>query len=257
MDPLEPIVMPVSELIPYPDNPKLHDDEQVALLAGRISEEGFNQPIVVDKNNVIIKGHGRRLACLKLKLETVPVYKLGNLTAAQVKASRLADNAITERAGYDKDKLTNELEGLKEFNIKLGEIGFDDPFLKDQGITFDDPTEGENNYTRKVESPVYEIKGEKPDPHELYDTTKAQELVKKITEAEVPEEVKTFLNFAAARHNVFNYRKIAEYYAHAPKEVQTLMEDSALIIIDFDKAIENGFVKLTENLSEAYANDKE
>jgi hypothetical protein len=82
-------------------------------------------------------------------------------------------------------------------------------------------------------------------------------LIEKIHAAELPHEIETFLEFAAQRHTVFSYEKIAEYYAHAPKEVQELMEDSALVIIDFKKAIEHGFVQLTKDLAEAYSDDEQ
>ena len=60
---------------------------------------------------------------------------------------------------------------------------------------------------------------------------------------------------AAYRHVVFNYRAIAEYYAHAKADLQEAMEDSALVIVDFNKAIENGFVALTNEILEQYEND--
>ena len=71
----------------------------------------------------------------------------------------------------------------------------------------------------------------------------------------MPAEVKSFLTAAAARHTVFRYDKIAEYYAHAPAEVQRLMETSALVIIDFDQAIELGFVKMTKDIAEVFDAD--
>jgi hypothetical protein len=70
-------------------------------------------------------------------------------------------------------------------------------------------------------------------------TDKYDELVDKIKSADIPEEVKDFLLKASTRHIQFNYKKIAEYYSNAPKEVQELFEDNALVIIDFDKAIED------------------
>ena len=69
------------------------------------------------------------------------------------------------------------------------------------------------------------------------------------------EEVRDFLQYAATRHVVFNYQNIAEFYAHADKETQELMERSALVIIDFDKAIENGFVEMSKDISKLYEID--
>jgi hypothetical protein len=78
-----------------------------------------------------------------------------------------------------------------------------------------------------------------------------------IKESKLPEKEKQFLMAAASRHIVFNYSKIANFYAHSSKECQELMEDSALVIIDFNKAIENGFVKLSEELNEMFDIDED
>lgn len=110
----------------------------------------------------------------------------------------------------------------------------------------------DGKYTKKVQSPVYEIKGDKPHVLELYDKTKSDRMISRINRAEIPEDIRKFLTLAAGRHTVFNYDRIAEYYAHAPKEVQSLMEESALIIIDFKKAIQLGYVKLSEDIVQEY-----
>lgn len=91
--------------------------------------------------------------------------------------------------------------------------------------------------------------GENPELEDLYDTEKADELSKEIDEADIPKKVKTFLKVAATRHVVFNFRNIAEYYAHADEKVQRLMERSALVIIDFEDAIKNGFVIVSEKMA--------
>lgn len=83
------------------------------------------------------------------------------------------------------------------------------------------------------------------------------ELISEINALRLPKEVKDFLTHAAGRHTVFNYERIADYYAHSDKQVQDLMEKSALVIIDFDKAIENGFVKMTRDLAESYKMEQE
>jgi len=92
---------------------------------------------------------------------------------------------------------------------------------------------------------------------ELYDTRKRDELISEINALRLPKEVKDFLTHAAGRHTVFNYERIADYYAHSDKQVQDLMEKSALVFIDFDKAIENGFVKMTRDLAESYKMEQE
>ena len=100
----------------------------------------------------------------------------------------------------------------------------------------------------KVEAPIYTPKGERPAVSDLTDRTKAEQLCAEIQQAALPDDVKTFLLQAAQRHVVYNFRNIAEFYCHATAGVQHLMERSGLIIIDFDKAIQNGFVHMTERL---------
>ena len=75
---------------------------------------------------------------------------------------------------------------------------------------------------------------------ELYNIEKTKQLTESIENSKIDEEIKTFLRLAATRHTVFDYGKIAEYYCHAPKDVQRLMEDSALVIVDFKDAIRGG-----------------
>jgi hypothetical protein len=98
---------------------------------------------------------------------------------------------------------------------------------------------------------MYEPKGEKPEINELFNTQKCDELLSAIETSKASEQVKSFLRQAARRHVVFDYGKIAEFYCHADKETQDLMENSALIIIDFQKALQNGYVKLKEGILEA------
>lgn len=110
----------------------------------------------------------------------------------------------------------------------------------------------ENPYTRKVESPIYQPGESCPLINELYNTEKTDQLIKSINDSNIPKDIKAFLLKAAERHTVFNYDKVADYYAHANEDVKKLMEDSALVIIDFNKAIELGYVKLSEEIKEQY-----
>lgn len=106
----------------------------------------------------------------------------------------------------------------------------------------------DKKYSTKVDIPQYLPSSIKPNLWELYDKTKYIELARNIARSNVPEDVKDFLMFAATRHIVFNYAKIADYYAHAEPEIQRLMEQSALVIIDVDDAIANGYVRLSKNI---------
>lgn len=136
----------------------------------------------------------------------------------------------------------------------------------DIGPTSDDiPAEGDDNeagddednpYTAKTAAPVYEPTGEKPKVSDLFVIDRTNALLADIDASRVPEEVKHFLRAAAYRHTIFNFEEVANFYAHSDAECQRLMEDSALVIIDFDKAVEGGYARLSGQLSEIYADEK-
>jgi hypothetical protein len=109
-----------------------------------------------------------------------------------------------------------------------------------------------DKYNMGIGSPVYGTKNLKPPIEFLCSDHKAKKLIEKIKQSSVSEEEKKFLINAAFRHLVFNYEKIADYYAHASKEMQELIEESALIIIDFDQAIELGYIKICEDIRKQY-----
>ena len=117
---------------------------------------------------------------------------------------------------------------------------------------FGETSTGEKKYTKKIEAPIYEPKNKKPYIYELCDKSKTHRLMREIEASSLDYEEKKFLIDAARRHNVFNYEKIADYYAHSSKEMQELMEKSALVIIDFEKAIQLGYVKLSEDIKKQY-----
>ena len=121
-----------SELIPYGKNAKKHPAEQVKLIANSIREFGFQQPIVVDSNNVVIIGHGRLLAAKRLKLAEVPVVKVENLSEDQIKALRLADNKVAE-SEWNMDLAIDEIKGI---DLDMSDFGFD--------LNFDDDAENED-----------------------------------------------------------------------------------------------------------------
>jgi hypothetical protein len=110
-------VWDIARLVPYELNSKIHDDAQVAKIRKSIDEFGWTQPIVVDKDGVIIAGHGRRLAGLSRGDRKVPVWVRDDLTPAQVRALRLADNRVAI-GNIDTDLLQQELATL-DFSMDL------------------------------------------------------------------------------------------------------------------------------------------
>ena len=117
----------IDKLIPYHNNPRKNQD--IDKVASSINEYGFQQPIVVDKNMVVIVGHTRLLGAQKLGLKKVPVV-IADLSEAKAKAYRIADNRISEDAGWDYDLLKLEIDALKEINFNIEELGFEEQELE-------------------------------------------------------------------------------------------------------------------------------
>lgn len=127
---------------PYDKNPR-KNKAAVDYVANSIKEFGFQQPIVVDKDMVVIAGHTRLKAAKKLKLKEVPVVIADNLTEEQVKAYRLADNKTAEKAEWDFDLLTDELLSLQELDFDMEQFGFDFDFSEDEEAVEDDNWEAD------------------------------------------------------------------------------------------------------------------
>ena len=242
----------VGDLTPYARNARTHSDEQVAQIAASIKEFGWTNPILVDADGVIIAGHGRTMAAQRLGMKEVPCLRLSHLTEAQKRAYVIADNKLALNAGWDGEMLSVEFSDLEEMGFDLDLTGFD---AAEIDALFDLPDSElekglSENYSRKIEAPIYEITGSCPSVSQMMDRTKTEKLQEEIRRADLPDDIRSFLNFAAERHTVFNFRNIAEFYAHADADTQDLMERSALVIIDFDRAIEEGFITLAQGMME-------
>lgn len=119
----------VSLLIPYSNNSRTHDDEQVVQIAESIREFGFTSPILIDADNNIVAGHGRLLAAQKLDIDTVPCIRLNDLTDAQRKAYVIADNKLALNAGWDNEILKFEIENLQALDFDINLLGFNEKEL--------------------------------------------------------------------------------------------------------------------------------
>lgn len=155
---------------------------------------------------------------------------------------RLVDNKTAEFAEWDIEKLQEELSYL-DFNDYDFGFGFDDDLQEME--------DGENSYSQKTEIPQYEPTGNVVTVEMMVDSEKANGLIAEIEQADgITQEEKDFLIKAAHRHDVFNYKNIADYYSNASAECQSLMEKSGLVIIDIGDAIKNGYAKLMDDLVE-------
>lgn len=244
----EIVTLKLSEIIPYERNPR-KNDAAVEDLAESIRQCGYRARIIVDENNVILAGHTRLKALQLLGWKEAEVQRELDMPDEMKRKYRLLDNKISEKSTWDFELLEWELEDL---NFEGYDFGFELQDLDD----IDEPQE-DDKYTDVVNIPQYEPKGECPKISEMLDVTKYNELIAQIEESELPEEVATFLKHAAARHIGFNYKTIADFYAHQDKEIQELMENSALVIIDVDNAIKNGYTQLTKRLDEIEESDDE
>ena len=114
----------LTDLIPYVNNARTHSEEQITQIASSIKEFGFTNPVLIDKDNGIIAGHGRVSAALHLGMESVPTICLESLTKPQIKAYILADNRLAENAGWDMDLVSIELKELQDLDIDIDLTGF-------------------------------------------------------------------------------------------------------------------------------------
>lgn len=240
----------IEDLIPYARNSRTHSDAQIAQIAASIKEFGWRNPVLVDGDNGIVAGHGRVLAARKLGINEIPTIDASDMTDIQKRMYVIADNKLALNADWDDEILALELEELESLGADIELLGFDDDELDE----IQEPeNDGDEPYTKKVEAPIYEPSETEPPIVELYDDTKTLDLIDRIEKSNAPEKIKAFLKLAAHRHTVFNYKYIADYYSHADAETQTLFEDSALVIIDFNRAVEEDYVKLAKGLFDKYS----
>lgn len=124
-------MIPVDKLVPYVNNARTHSQEQVNKLRGSLREFGFINPVIIDRDNNVLCGHGRLSAALEEGYKEVPCVYADNLTEAQKKAYILADNRYAEDAGWDEEMLRVEIEALEGMDFDVSLTGFDDQEISD------------------------------------------------------------------------------------------------------------------------------
>lgn len=218
---LKIVYRPLQELSPYAHNARTHSPEQVAQLVESIKQFGWTNPVLIDEKGEIIAGHGRVMAAEMLKMDSVPVIVLSGLTDEQKKAYRLADNRLPMNAGWDEDLLRMELSDLINADFDVSLTGFI-PTEIDELLTDVLPGTGneEEPYTTKIDTPVYEPSGGKPDISELYDDTKTQELISRIRSVMAivladPNQLAQFrrvnCRYCWGENHLYQWRDIAEF----------------------------------------------
>lgn len=150
MEELNIVYKPIKELKPYKKNAKKHSKEQVEQIANSIKEFGFTQPVIIDKHNSVVAGHGRILGAKKAGLKQVPTVCLEDLTEEQIKAYRLVDNKLNE-SEWDTELLNTELSELWDIGeVDMGQFDFDIDAL----FSEDEPTEKEVKFKTKEKHDV-------------------------------------------------------------------------------------------------------
>jgi len=141
----------IDKLIPYANNAKIHTKEQISQIKASITEFGFNDPIAVDENNVIIEGHGRFTALQELDFKEVDIIRLSHLTEVQKKQYILAHNKLTMNTGFNEELLKLELEALNFEGAELELTGFDEKELEELLKGFEDTKEIEEDEVPEVD----------------------------------------------------------------------------------------------------------
>lgn len=274
----------IHDITPAYYNPRIMKAEDMEKLKRGLKEFGLVDPLIINlkNHNTLIGGHQRHKAMLEILQEQgkddqeLILIKRGDIGLVfdttflnlkdtnHEKALNIALNKI--KGEWDSQKLNYLLYELEMTHIDMDLTGFQSLRLEPLELQLQINNEEEKpkkrrkkeipqllptqKYNPKLRSIHYQTTGEEPSLKECYDTSKAEELISEIKKSKVSKEQKEFLIKAAERHIVFSFDKIAEYYAHQDKEMQELMEKSALVLIDFDSAVENGFVKLSKKLDE-------
>ena len=229
-------------------NYRKHDKKNKSLIKKSLEKFGAGRSIVIDAEGEIIGGNGVYEQAQKLGLKTKIVETDGSELVV-VKRTDLKTDDEKRKALAVMDNSTSD---TSEFDMELLTADFTVDELEDFGIELPEEEEEEDNskYSIKIKPPVYTKKKEKkPKLSECVYLEKYNQLKKEIeNNKNISEEEKTLLLLASTRHICFNYENIAEYYCHCSDDTKSLMEKNALVIVDINKAIEFGFVKLTKEI---------
>lgn len=171
----------IDKIKPYENNPR-HNEEAIPYVMNSIKEFGFKNPIIIDKNNVIIAGHTRLESAKRLGMKEVPIIHADDLTEEQVKAFRLADNKVSEKAEWDFNMLDAELADL---DIDMTDFGFEKLDINEE----DFGTE-------------FNLKEGDREPIQTMSITLSDEQVEKVNEAiNKMKQTNTFKNYEGINQN--------------------------------------------------------
>ena len=236
-----------ADLVAHPGNWRAHPAAQAEALKGVLAEVGIAGALLAYRSErqggalVVIDGHLRKDAAPQKW--PVLILDVDDAEADYILATHdpLAAMATADAGALDA-LLSSVQSGDAAVTAMLAELA--------EGAGLYAPPE-DDNYSRKIEPPIYRPTGPKPAVKDLYDPSRTNALIEDIeTQEGLTDEERGFLIAAAQRHTVIRFDRVAEYYAHSDAPTQRLMENSALVIIDFNRAIELGFVQMTEKIAE-------
>ena len=253
-------------------NPRSITKDALKKLEKSIEHHGDLSTVTINEaTGVVIAGHQRlkTIRDKKSRIETQPhTDKHGTVAVGHIlvesesgelriplrivnwdkRTEKLANIAANAHGGeFDNQKLGKLLAELdkEQFDIELS--GFTQHEVKTLVRKADENPE--DKYVRTLASPIYKVRGKKPSFSKMFDVTRATEVREKIEAANLDKATKEFLMEASTRLVKFNFANIAEFYAHADKKVQRLMEEMALVIVDADRAIELGYLTMTKEIA--------
>ena len=237
-----------ADLIQDAHNYRKHSDTNKARIRKSIDEAGLGRSVVIDADGVLVVGNGVQQVIDKdtpvRVVETdgteLVVVKRTDLHTGDPRRKTLAfaDNATADDVEWDFEAI--EADGWTEESAG----GW--------GVEWPNSNSGENPYSQKTDIPIYQIKGEKPSVDKCINLFEVEKKIEKIENSNVSEDKKKMLKACAYRFAEIDFSMMAEFYAHEDEEMQSLMEDNALVIVDFDKAIELNLVKLDKRMKDIY-----
>jgi ParB-like chromosome segregation protein Spo0J len=153
---------PVNELRPYPNNARTHSKKQIRQIANSVKKFGFCNPVLIDDENRIIAGHGRVEAAKLLDIDAVPTCRLSHLSEADKRGYILADNKLADKAGWDKELLAIELQGLIDLDFEVELTGFEIPeidLILEEAGDAKGSSSGPEDRLHEIDHPVRRGKG--------------------------------------------------------------------------------------------------
>jgi len=234
----------INTIKPYENNPRKLKDSAIEKVAMSLKEYGFRQPIVVDKDKIIVAGHTRYRASKKLGLKEVPITVVDNLTPEQINAYRIADNRTAEESEWDNELLKMEIKDLEAKDFKLDLLGFNEDQLNDmlfeekQGLT------DEDEIPEAPEEPITKL-GDiwKLGKHKLI----CGDATNKDTVKILMEDNKADLIFTDPPYNV-NYSARTGIRSGKIRDNMSYIKNDNLSDDEFDNLLENSISNMFENL---------